>query len=425
MRTSCRRDCQPRLATANGMSDSVSQRDHPFSAASSATGYLYQCRYALLEALRRMRQEMDFQICIETLDDVVFEQQGAAPELLQTKHHVNRAADLTDASVDLWKTLRIWCEGITSGSLRLGSRFVLVTTASAGTNSAAEMLRPGQSRNVSRALDRLRSTATTSTNQTNGPAYTAFRALDVVKQEALLQGVRVIDSAASIESLDSNIREEVFHAVHHRFLDAFLIRLEGWWFRRVIKHLAFERNTPILSAELLDEMNNLRESLREDNLPIDDTIEQMEVDATGYQERIFVHQLRLIQISNGRIIRAVRDYYRAFSQRSLWIREELVGVGDLERYENRLKDAWQSRFLIMRDELGESAAEEEMRHLACQLYKWVETAELPRIRPLCQSGFVARGSFHILADDLKVGWHPEFEARLRDLLETVSEEVRE
>lgn len=397
----------------------------PFSAASSATGYLYQCRYALLEALRRMRQEVDFQVCIETLDDVVFEQHGAAPELLQTKHHINRAADLTDASVDLWKTLRIWCEGITNGSLRLGSRFVLATTAAAGAGSAADMLRPGPDRDVPEALNRLRSTASTSTSQANAPGYAAFGALDADSQKSLFESVWVVDSASSIASLDGDIRQEIFHAVHHRFLDAFLVRLEGWWFRRVVRHLAVERGVPILSVELLEEMNELRESLREDNLPIDDTIEQMEVDATGYEERVFVHQLRLIQINNARIIRAIRDYYRAFVQRSLWVREELVGIGDLERYERRLADAWQSRFLVMRDELGAAAAEEEMRRLAGQLYRWVETEELPRIRPQCQDGFIARGSFHILADHFKVGWHPDFEARLRRLLEPVSEEVRQ
>lgn len=398
---------------------------HPFSAAASATGYLYQCRYALLEALRRMRDEVDFHVCIETLDDVVFEQQGAAPELLQTKHHVNRAADLTDASVDLWKTLRIWCEGVANGSLRLGSRFVLVTTASAGTGSAAEMLRPSPNRNVSEALNRLRSTASTSTSQTNAPAYTAFRALDAAHQERLFDGVCVVDAASTITSLDADIRQEVFYAVDRHFLDAFLIRLEGWWFRRVIRHLAAERGVPILSAELLDVINGLRESLREDNLPIDEDIEQMEVDATGYRERVFVHQLRLIQISNARVVRAIRDYYRAFVQRSRWVREELIGVGDLDRYERRLTDAWKSRFLVIQDEMGESVAEEEMRRLACQLYKWVETDDLPRIRSQCQDGFVARGSFHILADHLKVGWHPEFEARLRRLLEPASEEVRQ
>jgi len=396
---------------------------YPFSAAASATGYLFQFRYALLDALRRMRQEVDFKVCIETLDDVVFEQQGEAPELLQTKHQINRLADLTDASVDLWKTLRIWGEGIAAGSIRPDSRFMLITTATAAAGSAASFLRPGDSRCVSTAVGRLRSTVATSSNQKNKDAYASFRAFTPKQQAQLLESIYVVDAVPNIISLDTELRKEVFHTVDRQFLNAFLDRLEGWWIRRVIQHLVTKPVIPILTAELLDEMNNLRDQLRKDNLPIDDAIEQMKVDATGYHDRVFVHQLHLIQINNERIVRAIQDYYRAFGQRSKWVREELIGVGDLERYENRLKDAWEGRFLAMRDELGQTAAEEEQKRQAQQLFKWIETGDLPRIRPLCESGFVARGSYQILSDHLKVGWHPEFESRLRHLLQPAIKEV--
>lgn len=399
------------------MSNNASESNHPFSAAGSMTGYLFQCRYALLDALRRMRREVDFQVYFETLDDVVFEQQGKATELLQTKHHIKRSADLTGASVDLWKTLRIWCEGIAAGSIRSDSRFMLVTTSSAADDSVVSLLRYGDGRSVSAALDRLRSISVTSSNKTNASAYAAFRALTMKQQSQLLESVYVIDAVHKLTSLNTDLRQEVFHAVDRQLLDAFLTRLEGWWFRRIIKHLVKERNIPVLSVELIDEMSNLRDQLREDNLPIDDEIEQMKFDATGYQDRVFVHQLHLIQISNERIVRAIRDYYRAFVQRSIWVRDELIGVGDLERYEERLKDTWEGRFLVMRDELGQTAAEAEQSKFARQLFKWVETEELPRIRPRCADGFVARGSYQILADHLIVGWHPEFKARLRHLLQ--------
>ena len=84
----------------------------PFSAADAALGYLYQVRSALLWALQRQRSDADFLVSIETLDDVAFETAGGEPtELLQTKHHRSRAASLSDSSVDLWKSLRIWFEG--------------------------------------------------------------------------------------------------------------------------------------------------------------------------------------------------------------------------------------------------------------------------------------------------------------------------
>jgi len=54
-----------------------------FSAADSALGYIFQCRLALLLALRRIRSGDEFLLSLETLDDVVFEQEGKPPELLQ------------------------------------------------------------------------------------------------------------------------------------------------------------------------------------------------------------------------------------------------------------------------------------------------------------------------------------------------------
>lgn len=87
----------------------------PISAAAPAIGYLFQCRYALIESLRRLRRDEQFLASMETLDDVVFERDGEPPDLLQTKHHIKKPADLTDASPDLWKTIRVWCEGLING----------------------------------------------------------------------------------------------------------------------------------------------------------------------------------------------------------------------------------------------------------------------------------------------------------------------
>ena len=113
-----------------------------YSAASSSLGYFYQCRYALLEALRRLPEGDPIYIGIETLDDVVFQTGGAAVEILQTKHHINAHASLTNASPDLWKTLRIWIEGQSAGTIPLDAQFFLITTAVCSDGTAAAYLRP-------------------------------------------------------------------------------------------------------------------------------------------------------------------------------------------------------------------------------------------------------------------------------------------
>ena len=131
---------------------------------------------------------------------------------------------------------------------------------------------------------------------------------------------------------------------------------------------------------------------------------------------MFVHQVRLAGIGPGRILAAIRDYYRAFAQRSRWMREELLLVGELDSYERLLREEWELQFDRLADEIGDEAADEAMRQAAQRLYAWVEDSCYP-IRPQVQHPSMSRGSFHILADSLKVGWHPQFIDRLRHLLE--------
>ena len=388
-----------------------------YSAAPSALGYIYQVRYALLESLRRLRKGQDFVVAIETLDDVVFEQDGEAPELLQTKHHVNSAADLTDGSPDLWKTLRIWCEGIEADSVPSGTLYFLVTTAGAADGHAAHYLKPGGNRNPDTAMERLNSTANSSTNQANAPAYQAYRRLNENQRKKLLQNAFVVDGAPHIADLDSELKEVSFGFAQSKFLDSFLQRLEGWWYRRAIHHLTDDNATPILSEELDSETASLREQFKEESLPIDDDIMSASVDASGYQDRLFVHQLKLIEVGNARIFHAIRNLYRAYEQRSRWMREDLLYIGELGQYEDRLVEEWDILFQQMRDELGEAASEEAKKTAAQTLYRWVETGSHRGIRAGVTEPSIPRGTYQLLSDAQRVGWHLDFEERLHRLLE--------
>jgi hypothetical protein len=389
------------------------------SAASSALGYLYQCRYALLESLNRLKKGQDFLVSIETLDDVVFEEVGEPPELLQTKHHLNNPGDLTDSSPDLWKTIRIWCEAITAGNLPEGSLFFLITTAQTADGSAAYYLKPNASRNPESAVQRLNSTAESSISQTNALAYGAYRLLNDEQKRQLIESVFVVDGAPNIHDLDAELKEGVYFAVEQRFLDSFLQRLEGWWYRLAVKHLIDSDAKPIMSEELNSEMTSLREQFKQESLPIDEDIMRASVDASGYQDRLFVHQLRLIKIGNPRIFHAIRNYFRAFEQRSRWVREDLLLIGELDRYEEVLVEEWDILFQQMRDELGNIATEEAKKASAQALYRWVETGILPQIRSNITEPSIARGSYQILSDAKRVGWHLEFRERLQQLFEAL------
>lgn len=396
----------------------TSPGDGPFSAADSALGYLYQTRVALLWSLRRMKSRPDFSVSLETLDDVVFESTGADPaELLQTKHHLTRAAALSDASPDLWKSLRVWLEGSRTGAIAPDATLYLLSTSEAPDGSIASRLRPDP-RDVETALSTMAAISASSSSTTNAPAYVAFKKTSLRDRQRLVERIFVLDNCPNILDLDDALMAEVFWTVDRGQHDAFLRRLEGWWTRRVIRQLADPTSNGILAAEIEAEMTDLRDQFKPDSLPIDDDLLAFNPDEhtlRDHAQTTFVRQLEIIQASRARIAWAIRDYYRAFQQRSRWIREDLVLVGDLEKYERRLIEEWQLQFEAVRNELGEAAAEDAKRTAARQVLRWAESVSIP-IRPAVAEPFVCRGSLHMLADAARIGWHPEFEDRLAALI---------
>ena len=386
-----------------------------FSAASSMLGYLYQVRFALLSSLRRIDEGQSFALYLETRDDVEFDGSGSAIELLQLKHHRGRSANLADASSDLWKSFRIWMEGRSNGTIPADARLFLITTTSVASGSAASKL-VDIDRDEGKAVKLLKDTASTSKNATNQRAYNLYLELSDAEKLDLLKAIFIVPMAPSISDVGVNIRNEVRMSVRPEYLDSFVKRLEEWWFGRVLQQLMDKSSPPIHSSEIENKWHALQDQFKLKSLPIDSDIFEIEVNETTYKDAPFVHQARLSSIGNRRIFFAIRDYFRAFTQRSNWVREELLLVGELGSYEKLLHEEWELEFNRVNEDLDENATESAKHSAARKVYAWVETSSYP-IRPQVVHPSLTRGSLHILANTLKVGWHPDFEQRLKYLLE--------
>ena len=273
-------------------------------------------------------------------------------------------------------------------------------------------------RNVELAKNRLSATACSSTATTNAAGYQAFLAASPAVQMSVLERVIIVDGAPSIGDLDAELRGEIFWVASRENHAAFLERLEGWWLRRVLDQLTDPTGTKrIGSVELDAEMTDLRDQFRQGNLPIDEDLQLFDLDdatAAAHQGDTFVLQLNVIKAGKQRIAAAIRDEYRAFEQRSRWMRDRLVLHTELGKYEKRLLEEWELIFAGMRDELGDETTDDAKESAARSVLRWAERATIP-IREVTEP-FITRGSLHMLADDGKLGWHPEFRERLAALL---------
>ncbi len=378
-----------------------------YSAAASLLGYIYQCRLALLESLKRLKSNPEIAVTIESLDDVVFEKDGKPSEVIQVKHHINRKANLTNASTDLWKTIRIWCDLFHEGVTRDGSILCLMTTETAADNSAASYLRV-EGRDVSKAENLLLQTAHTSSSETNKEAYSRFNELTPDQRKSLLDAVYILDNCPLSKDLQQHLKEELWASCNRQHAEQFLSYLEGWWLQRIVVELDSECEKPITGAEIDAKLASLREQFRADSLPIHPEVRSANPDVAPFADWVFTKQLRLIDIGETRIKRAVKYFYMASEQRSRWVREDLLVDSDLDKYDDFLKEEWSIRFEQVTDSLASYASDADRIKSGQQLYQWAEADANFPIRSLCQERFITRGSYQILANRLKVGWHPEF-----------------
>ena len=394
-----------------------------FSAAGPALGYLAQVDYALLAALERMDEEDDFAVSIETLDDIVFHdaESDDATAKWQSKHTIDQTRSLSDASTDLWKTLANWIAEPGEAKTRL----VLLAVASAG--PTATRLRIGADRDVGGAQQRLERTAHASASDSNAGYYAAFLALSAEQRRALLDRVEIVDGVLPVAEVQSLLERAVRKSVKPQRRAALVDRLRGWWHKRAIAHLdAVARGLPdrIGAAELESELLEIANALRDDDLPIDvlDMAEPTEQEVSE-SDRIFVAQLRLVAVGSERLRKCIYDHNRAFAQRSRWQRDRLLEVGELSRYDRELKEAWERYFLPIGDEDDQDGADEDaLRSRARERFAELDRSNLAPIRRDVREGWVARGSLHVIADRLEIGWHPQWLAHLRDRLGEVKDD---
>jgi hypothetical protein len=398
-----------------------------FSANASYLGYLHQSRYALFLLLTSKTN--DPAISIEKYDDVSIEENGIVQELTQIKLHIKSTKSLSDASEDLWKTLRIWSTAIREKQVDLDEiKFTIITTCIASKGSIASMLKPnglGDKRNESEALTKLRSIATHSDSRSNAEGRKSFLKLSDDEQEQLVRKIIVLDSSPDIIDIADQIKKEIRIFCRPQFVDSFFQRLEGWWMGKIIHVLITNgESSPIIyQSELNSFIQDLVEQFHLDNLPIDfaDPLD-LDEDDIPESKKIFIKQLELVTFEKPRIKHAISDYYRAFQQRSKWVREDLLLTDELISYEKRLLDEWSRLFDDMKEDISPDALEDEKIKKGRDLFRLIDSKSGINIRPRCTDPYIMRGSYHLLADELRIGWHVDFVSRLEDLLTNYTEQ---
>ena len=387
----------------------------PHNASASAIGYLYQVNWCLVELLRGAPDRPDQAISLETHDDVAWEESGSPVELLQAKHHVGVSTGLSDKDTDVWKTLLVWMNTAQPADPQ-GPELVLVTTSVAQPGTAAHALRVDV-RDISTAVIKLSDAARSSKADNTQKAREKFLALTEAQRHIFLSRVVVADGAPTADDLDKELARILWHVLPHRNQELFLSMVWRWW-AGVALDMLRGRHGQVGAGEAHAAISQVRDQFSEDNLPT--TVELGDVDAGSiiavHGQDVFVHQMRWVGCNETNLRKAIVDYYRAVAQATRWLTEDLIGMHELEKFEDNLRDEWERVFADMVEDLDLGADESAKIAAGKELLRRLRDSTAVNVRPRYNEPFFARGRRHVLADNGDIGWHPDFQSRLESLL---------
>ncbi|WP_206542362.1 ABC-three component system protein [Sphingomonas sanguinis] len=388
----------------------------PFSAAEQGLGYIFQPRFALMKILELPESTAVF---LEKEDDVEFLSESGIRSLGSLKHKAG-GDKLTNLSTDFWKSVRVWLDYYRkTGGIGSDGRFLLFSTAELSEGTFLSLFTDRAARDDDR-VEQVRAVLATSTSTLIGKIDQELEQLSEDELNDFYSRITIVDATPRITDLPALINLHL-RTIRRESRTAVFERLEGWWMDLAIKMLSRERKEPIYGYEVSDKLSAIAEEYRNDNLPITfrGRLPESRIDVAN-DPRLFVEQLRALDLSATRIRNAIIDYYRAFEQRSSWARESLLISGEIEEYEDRLVDEWSRYRELAFEQLNDNGSDEANLVAGKELYRWaeMETATL-RIRERVTEPYVVRGAFHILANASpkpRVYWHPRFLQRLQELL---------
>lgn len=387
-------------------------------ASNQMLGYVYQIQCALLFLLNA--DDSDIRICVEKFDDMSFHKnqgQNLEPtELLQLKYH-SKNGSITNASIDFWRTLKVWIDEINKNPLLLETtKFYIITTNSIGSGSVIEKIK--QNNNDEHIYSELKQIAEDGLNTCNRNSqiykyYSEFIQFQENNARKLIQSMVIMPDFSVPTEINEKILNRIKIFTTRKTEQIVFDRLFGWWCEKIISCLEKPIPTFVSYEELRLKISSIISDLRDDTLPVDVTEKEISAIESESNVENIISQLQLINAKKEKINSALQNYYKAYAQRSKWIKEVLIYSEELDKYDKKLNEEWDFQFVEMNEDVDENTSEDEKIKIGKELYKILMNKDIP-IRQNFNDNSISRGSYNGLSNELKIGWHPDFKEKLLD-----------
>ena len=320
---------------------------------------------------------------------------------------------VTDRSRDLWKTFHNWLASVERGEIRSsGTSFVLYVSRSVGGSIVTEFSDAGTLEDASEALARAKVLLW------GRPPHFPLRASVAEGIAAYVEHVFEADQRSVCEiicnfelhtgsgSPTSDLRSAFTRLglLPPELLDQAVSFATGWVKMRADEQLEASTPAQIAVEDFFAALRNFISSRTTR------TVLRSVTESPGEEEiqsallaRVFIRQLEIIEESDEEKLQAVRDWWRSQGDCISWLRDGYVDPPAIEAFASDLVRRWeheQARVPLLREAL-------EDPERGRMLYRTCAGLTVP-LDGIPVESHVVCGTYHDLADNLEVGWHPRF-----------------
>ena len=401
---------------------STSSQSGAHSAEASALGFYYQALFALLVLFEQNTD--DAAVSVEQLDDVQLSVNGR-DLLFQLKHSLSdKPPSISVKTKALWRTMKAWIDvlpeiSLPETTLHLITVGDVVEDDPLSTLLTSEPDRPAliqamvtEAERVQSEREQAKSAGEKLPHADRSDGCNAFLALSESERASLCGCIRICPASPDISLIEDRVASGLnFLLPAQRSVVA--KKLVEWWSRELIYSLCGRRDRVISRAELQEQISSTVAELEREHLSMDFELAEPPVD---YQPNgMLTRQIQLVNGLEFDIKKAIREEWRARSQRSLWLDANAANSTKIGVYDQVLKEHWSDLHGTVKEECATQEADAKAE-AGLKLLRWSHHQAPDAVRPIetgYNGSYYVRGSLQILAVNLEVGWHPDYEAHLK------------
>ncbi len=379
------------------------------SAPGPAAGYAFEFERALYWLAR---SPAGFSIGIETDDDVAVSHQDGSRTLEQNKHSIREDAEpFGDRSKDLWNTLSIWVTALEEGELDGGKTQFLMVTNKTLPDCIAKRISSAKTKDeITACIQELKLVAVKPSETIRAYAEKVLAATSEPHLYTVIKNSELVDAASGASGLELRrltIAELPIPEWFTKDAESITNELLGWVKAQVLAMWQTGQPAWILRDSFVTQFHAVlnrrkRQQTRERAANLIPVID----DQLGKEKgRVFVKQIYLVTDEDSRVDEAIREFLRCRIEKSRLSADGNITDQDWNDFQESLKTRWSKIFSLYK-RINRAEPEEDIGFkVLC------ETTDGHRERLAgveTEQVYLTAGTYHRLADQLIVGWHPRY-----------------